>query len=1342
MRTRRLGKAAAVVSALALMLSLPVPDAAPAQAAGQVGTGVDLAAVDPGWWRGTDLMVTGQGDSRGYHLYLGREREKYAFRPLASIQPGGYDADEWLGYQCVTGDRSTVAVTLLPRGAVNKPVLRDRGGLSYLVDIATGKTRPVAKGVAFKYHATGCGAGSEVALLRHLGDDQARTELLKVDARTGVTARAGTVAGQLTSAVPTRDGLLALRGNGVVRINGDSEPTVQATVDGEPFRLTSGPDGAVNVLVKKPDVVELQELRGTSLRLLGSGANTRLFAGADGRNTAFGLVRSEAGASRVATRLSGDRVETTSIEGKVALASTRPGAAPQLFATASGVAVKTDLSDDIAPVVTRAVPAGDGGTAEPKAMAAAPTPTCAVPRNDPRRQAFGSSPEQSNWAVEMASRNLIGSAYTRPANHHATGLPAFAPSNDFPVPSLYPHGGFIPPAVMNGVLAQESAYSHASWRTLRGSGGNPLIGDYYGAGGTLDDIDYGKSDCGYGIAQVTTGMRADDTSISANGKAKIATDYAENIQAGLGILADKWNQVVSARMFQTTQSWPERVEMWYLPLWAYNTGINPGPKTGNTTGCTPGPSCTDGSGNWGLGWTNNPMNPDYPPNRDVFLRATYDDARHPSDWPYQERVLGWAETPIQIPWGHSAYPKVTAGPGGDAAKPITYPNRMSFCTTANYCDKQNDGRGSCARPDFHCWWHSSVPTCEDNCARSDFTQGTNAPEPSAANPWAPACDSDLGPRAVIVDELADPNANLFCPQRNWQNAGTFAYTVGEKNGQQVGAIDFHQAATGFGGHTWFAGNQRSGDGPHLVTGTWTPNNLAAGTYVVRAHVPVAGASVSSAVYQVTTANGEVKQRVINQHEHYNHWKSLGIYQLGPNAKVSLSNVTRDDTEPDVGTVAFDGMAFVPVTGRPVEETIDAYAYFDENQNLDTTWPASWVSSPLTDRQSAYQWAADKSNAVIGGRTCPPNQPAPDCVAFRTFTAAQQWHDNVFDAGTDPVNHPRGQSIPQWLGFSNKVGFRPTGTTKPPLFDTDDTAYKIRSRVTITYVVGADGKIVDGSADASYDHRTGDTELPFFVRDFIQAASTDYGLDFPNLNYSTTNLNIYDHHASSADPQYDGILPGRAFRFAGKRPVVTDYANAPVPSGGSCVATLYASGGMIGYRPMLGVGYVSTSFQGWAKRLRAAPNVPSRVADVADEIYNMFFKAGTAGSLFNQAPPIWQELSLRACADGTVTPLGAFQNYPMLRSSYMPDQYLYRNGQAIELDGRPRTSAGPVTRGDFKSFSRIPPRGDTPFADCDTTTDHAGNPWGMSPGTQTAGYEPDGVHFCLDKSIKLDPDHSG
>nr|BFE74624.1 hypothetical protein GCM10020092_079250 [Actinoplanes digitatis] len=251
--------------------------------------------MSPRWWEGTDLIVTGRGDNEGYHLWIGRERERYAMRPLASIQPNGFTDDTWLGYQCVTGDGLHVVVTVAPRMAVNKPELRDRGGLTYLVNIRTGKVRPAVRGIAFKYHATGCGTGSDVALLRHLDRDQRRSELLRLDAGTGEVSLVSTVNGQLTSPVPSGAGILALRGRTLVRVaKGQPVPTVVARVAGEPYRLTATPTGA-DLLVDNGNDVRVQRWDTAGLREVAAGpaGGVQLFPGSRGANVTLGATPAE-----------------------------------------------------------------------------------------------------------------------------------------------------------------------------------------------------------------------------------------------------------------------------------------------------------------------------------------------------------------------------------------------------------------------------------------------------------------------------------------------------------------------------------------------------------------------------------------------------------------------------------------------------------------------------------------------------------------------------------------------------------------------------------------------------------------------------------------------------------------------------------------------------------------------------------------------------------------------------------------------------------------------------------------------------------------------------------------
>src|SRR5262249_26992686 len=151
------------------------------------------------------------------------------------------------------------------------------------------------------------------------------------------------------------------------------------------------------------------------------------------------------------------------------------------------------------------------------------------------------------------------------------------------------------------------------------------------------------------------------------------------------------------------------IENWYLAVWAYNTGIQPDANHGNTTGCTPGPSCDDGAGNWGLGWANNPANPNYPADRTLFNGNNDFDTKHPNLWPYQEKVIGWAFTPVaRFDYTGAGWePAYTPGTWDGMPHVPTY---SSFCvSTINHCTpggttdiNGNPGAGACHLMDLHC----------------------------------------------------------------------------------------------------------------------------------------------------------------------------------------------------------------------------------------------------------------------------------------------------------------------------------------------------------------------------------------------------------------------------------------------------------------------------------------------------------------------------------------------------------------------------------------------------------------------------------------------------------------
>lgn len=93
--------------------------------------------------------------------------------------------------------------------------------------------------------------------------------------------------------------------------------------------------------------------------------------------------------------------------------------------------------------------------------------------------------------------------------------------------------------------------------------------DYYGNEPFIDFINYGLSDCGYGISQVTDGMEFGDNTYNAAQQVAIATDYAANIAAALQAASSPSGPA-------TTSGIP--------PWWGRWTWTNSAPPTAGTCG--------------------------------------------------------------------------------------------------------------------------------------------------------------------------------------------------------------------------------------------------------------------------------------------------------------------------------------------------------------------------------------------------------------------------------------------------------------------------------------------------------------------------------------------------------------------------------------------------------------------------------------------------------------------------------------------------------------------------------------------------------------------------------------
>ncbi|WP_367046149.1 hypothetical protein [Streptomyces sp. Je 1-332] len=591
---------------------------------------------------------------------------------------------------------------------------------------------------------------------------------------------------------------------------------------------------------------------------------------------------------------------------------------------------------------------------------------CAVARNDVKKQAFQPTPRQVEWAVDQA---VVGELrFDRPANWKNTGMDRYSPNGLFPAHTLAgdPNGTLdnedpdvtdkwhIPAQVMLGITAQESNMWQATRFAVPGVTANSLIGNYYGtqyaSDGTQADpwrINFSDADCGYGITQATDGMRLagktkkGETALPPATQEAVALDYTANIAYGTTILTRKWNDLHGAGM-KINNGHPQWIENWFFALWAYNSGFY---------------SAADSAGHKGLGWTNNPANPLWKANRTPFLENAagnddYSHAAHPQDWPYQEKVIGWAARPISAMFGPGDFQAGyrPAWWNSEAQRTAAKPPVDLFCTADNNCDPSkisdsdtNDpGQGACkldagdsdTNPHWlHCWWDKSAKwkdcDAQAECGNSVHRFTTSYPEQADANSYPPRCSTGLPADALIVDDLPEGTTPAGAGSRGCGAAksdGTFAFTyqpsditdsdTGDTVTTYPGKIDTHQIGAGYQNHFWFAHTRSPESSPSpgdrmKVNGTWKLGKEIPGLGMAKvyAHIPDHGAQTSKAVYRIKHDQGTTEKAISQTDNQSNKWVDLGAYWFANNRpEVSLDNFNGGDGTKDI---AWDALAFVP-----------------------------------------------------------------------------------------------------------------------------------------------------------------------------------------------------------------------------------------------------------------------------------------------------------------------------------------------------------------------------------------------------------------------------------------------
>ncbi|MBB4764968.1 SGNH/GDSL hydrolase family protein [Amorphoplanes digitatis] len=943
------------------------------------------------WRTSADRAVTTSSDGTGLHLLVADAGAAYRWRTVATLLEPGFPTDQWIGQYCLTGSGRRAVVVYAPREFSNHDELMSGGAFAAVVDLRTGAVHKLPDRVSLAYHNPGCSAGETATLSRRdtRADGTAETWIGVVDTRRGVRTTTVRTPGQVTSVVPYQGALAGANGRTLVRLDTAGRTKVLAETDGVPHRLLADGDQALAFQVMKGRDVVLSRYTGgkvTAVRRVPSGA-VRLRPGAGGKVYAVGdtaRTRLRSGVpgswraldapadSEVST--TGALVVTSAVTGREAAgpaggAPTEPGA--------QRVAISARLTGAAKALRFSAVPepAGEAPEARSGASAAAADPvvngttaydmdrSCAVPRNDSNLQVYQPTPEQVEWAVGEAVHNeLVG--HQRPANWKNNGMSAYTPQGGSmfpPVPLI--GGGSVPAQVLLGILAQESNMWQASWHIVDGSGGNPLTSmGFYGISSgdrlTARKIDWTKTDCGYGVGQVTTGMRKADTDTTVDGihwtydrQKAVALDYAVNVAASLRILQTKWNQTRSNGIIANNGD-PRYIENWWFALWAYNTGFY----------------SPNGSQPWGVGWANNIANTDYPMDRAMFLTEPssvpygdpprtdvngYDNAKHPNHWSYPERVTGFAYTSLRRYDYEDKYWRQTYNEANDRGKREAQPAYNGFYTfcrsDVNQCDQNlppkvpgnypNTKAGACQRDDLKCWWHAPVTwvDCALKCGEENRRYPSGNSEPSAYNMYPTPRNDDgsckvtgLPSDARIIDDIDVTSA--VGPEGcrpTYTKGGKFGLQFGSMTGVSGATIfpskvDFHQSSHGFGGHVYFAHTMQPRDpgdnvdnAPLKVTGTWTINPTNAWTRVF-VHIPDAAAWTPQARYEVILPGQDDKprHRVMPTRYEGNWWIPLGVFDFRGDGtpKVRLTNFTQDGSY--TSDVAFDAIAVQALSAKP------------------------------------------------------------------------------------------------------------------------------------------------------------------------------------------------------------------------------------------------------------------------------------------------------------------------------------------------------------------------------------------------------------------------------------------
>ncbi|MFB2556764.1 cell wall-binding repeat-containing protein [Herbiconiux liangxiaofengii] len=958
------------------------------------------------WADSNDVTWSTSGDITGFHILAARESDGYAWSTVATLRAIGVETDRWIGNSCLSTDGHTLAVIYGPRDFTNHEGAFNRGAYAALVNLTSGAVTDLGSGYSLAYFNPGCGVDGKIALSA-FSEDFERTRVRVVDPSTGTVLEEVEARGQLTSATVSTNGIVAGAADSVVSLSPEGTVSTIAEVDGVPYDLRATEGGSIAFVTQDDStatVSSLSDASGTTTPVaLASGVPTKVTLTQASNGHIFATGSPTPATESLPEYLSlteSPARSTASSEGQLLLApavsspAASSGAVPESGEagdiqldgvtpdTNTQLQFKIDLGVDDAS--QQAVEPEAGFNALGAYGPGSPTNpseserSCAVPRNDPANQALQPKPRQVEWVVDQAVSGQL--TLLRDANWKRLGMASYSPQTMFPRRALV-GGGNIPAQIVLGVLAQESNLWQASVYTTPGVTGNPLVGNFYGNDRfgpeeTFWDPNFKEADCGYGVGQITDGMRLagrerdGETALPAAQQRAIALDYAANISKTIQMLGDKWNQTKQAGLTINDGN-AMYLENWFFAVWAYNTGFYANKGDG-----TP----------WGVGWLNNPANPAYDQSRLPFLDGSPSDAAHPQYWPYPEKVMGFAahSTDLFEDADHivSAFRPAqwlaTDGNEGVTNRFNVKPPINTFCKASNNCspgthqqpaDPDEDPgpclhRDAAGKYDLKCWYHGNATwkaDCDSACGREfiRFDPGEYPYQPDAQS-FLPNCTTNgLPSGSLVIDELPNGTTSKrpeVCPN-TVASSGSFGFTFGsDGQGNYPSKMDLHQLGAGFDSHFYFAHSRsiQSAETYHggslNITGTWTLGQSLNSWARVMVHLPDHGAWAQDAMYSVNLGNGTIKNRSLLQRQGGNVWVSLGVFQFNGTPRVSLSNVTGKGI--GVDDIAWDAIAIQPLAAKPTDIVVSMGDSFSSGEGASSLDGANYYLDSNTNGDDA------------------------------------------------------------------------------------------------------------------------------------------------------------------------------------------------------------------------------------------------------------------------------------------------------------------------------------------------------------------------------------------------------